>query len=80
MSSLKKHLNPFRQIFDTLSAPDDRDYVRFEPELYTASPDLDDTSEENIKALQEAGLKFIADNGPELERVADRIVALGDSE
>lgn len=48
-------------------------YIRIEPELYNASPDMDDASEKNLKALDEAGLYYISENEAVLERVMDNL-------
>lgn len=67
-----------KQMFRTLEPEDAVDYLRLEPELHDARPDMDDTSQENVVALHEAGLKYIADHEGELERVVDRLIELNE--
>jgi patatin-like phospholipase/acyl hydrolase len=37
-------------------------FIRTEPGLHNASPDMDDASPKNLAALKEAGTKYVADN------------------
>ena len=48
-------------------------YVRIEPGLNGASPDLDDASGDNLKALRRAGRKCVRKNENELDRVAEEL-------
>ncbi|MEM9858900.1 MAG: patatin-like phospholipase family protein [Bacteroidota bacterium] len=51
-----------KQIYDTLPTSDKTDYYRLEPQLGTASSDMDDASVENLKALEAAGQDFVQDD------------------
>ena len=51
-----------KQIYDTLLTSDKTDYYRLEPQLGTASSDMDDASVENLKALEAAGQDFVQDD------------------
>ena len=49
-------------------------YVRLEPELHKANPEMDDASKENIKNLKEAGAKYIAENKERLDKIVNELV------
>lgn len=61
-----------KQLFDTTNAPDN--YIRIEPDLYNASPNLDDASDDNLKNLREAGLQYIANNTEQLNKIVDKLI------
>jgi len=61
-----------RKIWETTGTPEN--YVRLEPALYDAKSDMDDASEKNLKALHEAGLKYVADNEKLLLSLADKLL------
>jgi patatin-like phospholipase/acyl hydrolase len=48
-------------------------YVRLEPELGKAKPDMDDASKENIAQLKDAGECFIKEHAEELEGIVDKL-------
>jgi uncharacterized protein len=50
-------------------------YVRLQSDLEQASDDLDDASEENMRALQAEAAALIAASGPELDRVCAILTA-----
>lgn len=62
------------QMFDAVGKPDQ--YVRIEPDLFNASPEMDDASTENLNNLKVAGQICAEDNNAILERVADRLIAM----
>ena len=63
------------QMFATLDESDRRDYYRLEPGLFEACSEMDIATPENITNLQQAGLKFVHDNGNMLEEIATKILA-----
>jgi len=62
-----------KQIFDAVGKPDQ--YVRIEPNLFDASPEMDNASLENLNALKVAGQVCAEENDKLLERVADDLIA-----
>jgi len=48
-------------------------YVRLEPELGKAKPEMDDASDKNIQQLKDAGECFIKDHVEELDEIARRL-------
>ncbi|MDX8338435.1 patatin-like phospholipase family protein [Draconibacterium sp. IB214405] len=63
-----------KQIFDAVGKP--KQYVRIEPELYNASPEMDDASIKNLEALRIAGQKCADDNDQLLNDVAKKLIAM----
>ena len=51
-------------------------YYRFEPGLYGASIDMDDTSESNIRALISAGDRYLDNNHPMIDAVISKLMRL----
>ncbi|MDR1346251.1 MAG: patatin-like phospholipase family protein [Bacteroidales bacterium] len=49
-------------------------YVRLEPGLNKAAPDMDDASQNNIEKLKDAGLYYISENVEMLDKIVDTIV------
>ena len=62
-----------KQIYDAVNAPGQ--YVRIEPSLGKANPDMDDASAGNLTALRDAGLKAVKKYKGELDRIAGLLVA-----
>jgi patatin-like phospholipase/acyl hydrolase len=62
-----------RKIWETTGTPEN--YIRLEPSLYEANSEMDDASAKNLKALHEAGLKFVTDNEKLLESIVDKLIA-----
>ncbi|MCL2026811.1 MAG: patatin-like phospholipase family protein [Leptospirales bacterium] len=60
-----------RQLFKTAECSDC--YVRLEPELGKASPDMDDASDENIRRLIEAGEYFVSENVEALDEIVEKL-------
>jgi patatin-like phospholipase/acyl hydrolase len=54
----------------------EKNYVRIEPGLNKAAPDMDDASERNIDKLRDAGLYYIAENAEQLDAVVDKLMEL----
>jgi len=61
-----------KQIFDTLSAQNKKDYHRLEPKIVKADPEMDNASVENLQLLKEDGISYVAD--PVAEKEIDEIV------
>lgn len=68
-----------REIYKTIKVRKDYalPYLRIEPELGKASPDMDDASPENLIALRDAGQKAAEGNVQELRRFARQLIAAG---
>lgn len=64
-----------QQLFDAAGCP--AHYIRLAPELVLASDEMDDTSRENLTALEEDGRRFIANHQDQLEAIADDLIAFG---
>ncbi len=62
------------QIFDAVGKP--KQYVRIEPELFNASPEMDDASIENLNELKVAGQMCAEDNEEALDQVADTLITM----
>ena len=52
-------------------------YIRLEPALGKAKPDMDDASEANIKNLKAAGDTFVKDNKKKLDAIVDDLLRYG---
>ena len=50
-----------------------RSYIRLEPELRKAKPDMDDASAENIRQLIDAGECFVKDNAELLDEIVKQL-------
>ena len=49
-------------------------YVRLEPKLCEASPEMDDVSKDNIKNLKEAGEKYIKEHKEDLDKIVENLL------
>ncbi|MEO1054753.1 MAG: patatin-like phospholipase family protein [Bacteroidota bacterium] len=65
-----------KQIYGTLEGEDSRDYHRLEPSLGGAKSNMDDASDKNLKALENAGLSFVEDprNSEELDAIVEKLI------
>jgi len=65
-----------KQIFDTLKPADKKDYYRLEPEVITASYEMDDASIENLRNLESDALNYIAKKNvaKQLNEIADKLL------
>jgi hypothetical protein len=63
-----------RQLFAVAGCSDC--YVRLEPELGKAKPDMDDALEENIAQLIDAGECFVKDNAEVLEGMVNQLLVI----
>jgi patatin-like phospholipase/acyl hydrolase len=61
-----------RQFFNVAGCSDN--YVRLEPGLNKAAPEMDDVSEKNIDKLKDAGLYYIAENAELLDNVVEELI------
>ena len=62
------------QIFDAAGVPDN--YVRINTELPTdINPEMDDASEENMKALKQLGTEMAQNNEADVDRLIDMLLA-----
>ncbi len=49
-------------------------FIRVEPELHDASPDMDDASPKNLMALQHAAVKFVKDNPEKINDIVNKLI------
>lgn len=61
------------KIWDTTTTPDH--FIRLAPDLYEASPEMDDASLKNLNCLREAGTKFVTENLDKLNEVVKLLIA-----
>jgi patatin-like phospholipase/acyl hydrolase len=61
-----------RQLFKIAGCRDC--YVRLEPELGKAKPEMDDVSDENIRQLKDAGACFIKEHVRELDEIVEKVL------
>ncbi|MEY3248689.1 MAG: hypothetical protein RL742_732 [Bacteroidota bacterium] len=54
-----------------------KQYHRLVPELHTADPEMDNVSEKNIAALDQAGIQNAYDMDDQLNEIADRLIEAG---
>jgi patatin-like phospholipase/acyl hydrolase len=63
-----------KKMYETLGARNTQNYHRLMPELNNASPEMDDTSKDNIFNLIQAGLKYISQNKKELDHIVKKLI------
>ena len=63
-----------RKMYETLSARNHKNYHRLMPHLQNASPEMDDTSPENILELLQAGFSFVNYNKEQLVLIAKKLI------
>jgi adenylosuccinate lyase len=63
-----------RQLFKVAGCSDC--YVRLEPELGKAKPEMDDVSDENIRQLKDAGECFVKEHVEELDEIVDKLLVV----
>ncbi len=63
-----------RKMYETLSARNHKNYHRLMPNLQNASPEMDDTSPENIFELLQAGFSFVNENKEHLVTIAKKLI------
>jgi len=61
-----------KQLFNVAGCSDC--YVRLEPELGKAKPEMDDASDENIRQLKNTGENFINDHLEKLDKIANSLL------
>jgi len=62
------------KMYETLGERNSKNYHRLMPSLKNASPEMDDTSKENIYELIQAGLFFVEQNQNELVNIAKKLI------
>ncbi len=62
-----------RKLYSAICRPEQ--YIRIMPQLFTASDDMDNVSDKNLEALNQAGIQNAYDQESELERIADLLLA-----
>lgn len=62
------------KMWDTLEGDAKKDYYRLEPELKTASPEMDNVSKKNLKLLHDAGQSYVFENVGKLNEIVDKLV------
>jgi uncharacterized protein len=63
-----------RKMYETLGTRNEQNYYRLMPALKNASPEMDDTSKNNIYELIQAGLSFVEQNREELNLIAKKLI------
>ncbi|MFT5054179.1 MAG: patatin-like phospholipase/acyl hydrolase [Oceanospirillaceae bacterium] len=65
-----------RMMFDTVVKKGDtnKDYIRIDPDLLSASSEMDDASEENMNHLREAGLDYVASNKNQIDAIVKKLI------
>ena len=65
-----------KQIFDTLSAQNKKDYHRLEPKILTADSEMDNASVENLQRLKEDGLSYVSNTeaDKELDDIVEKLI------
>lgn len=63
-----------RKMYQTLGTRNEQNYHRLMPALKNASPEMDDTSKNNIYELIQAGLSFVEQNREELNMIAKKLI------
>ncbi len=62
------------KMWDTLDADDKKDYYRLEPDLKTASPEMDNVKKKNLKLLKEAGESYVFEHTEKLNEIVDKLL------
>ncbi|HNW89199.1 MAG TPA: patatin-like phospholipase family protein [Bacteroidales bacterium] len=63
-----------KQMFDTLSERDKKDYFRLEPSIEGAKSAMDNATTGNIQELVAAGRRFVTDHDEILNRIVERLI------
>jgi uncharacterized protein len=63
-----------RKMFESSGARNAKNYHRLMPSLQNASPEMDDTSKNNIYELIQSGLFFVEQNQKELASIAKKLI------
>lgn len=64
-----------QKMYETLSDRNAHNYYRIMPDLKEASPEMDDTSKENIFNLIQAGLSYVNENQEQLNNVVKKLIS-----
>lgn len=63
-----------KKMFEAGGESDGADYYRLEPSLLDALPEMDNVDLDNLLALQQAGLAYVADHSELLNEIADKLI------
>lgn len=63
-----------QKMYETLGNRNSQNYHRIMPDLKKASPEMDDTSKENIFNLIQAGLTYINQNQEQLDQIVKKLI------
>ena len=63
-----------QKMYETLGNRNSQNYHRLMPDLKKASPEMDDTSKENVFNLIQAGLSFINQNQEQLNQIVKKLI------
>ncbi len=63
-----------QKMFETLGVKNSQNYHRIKPDLKKASPEMDETSKENVFNLIQAGLSYINDNEAKLNEIVKKLI------
>ncbi|NVO18442.1 MAG: patatin-like phospholipase family protein [Bacteroidetes bacterium] len=64
-----------KQMFKTITTPDQPDYYRLEPSREPADGNMDNATTKNMDALREAGMRFVSENDNLLDQLSDILIA-----
>ena len=62
------------KMYETLGNRNSKNYHRIMPELKKASPEMDETSKENVFNLIQAGLAYISENQEDLNQIVKKLI------
>jgi uncharacterized protein len=62
------------KMYETLGLRNSKNYYRLMPLLKDASPEMDDTSKQNIYELIQAGLSYVEQNQDKLVEIAEKLI------
>lgn len=62
------------KMWDTLEDTNKKDYYRLEPDLKTASPNMDNVKKKNLKLLSDAGQSFVFENIEKLNEIVNKLL------
>ena len=63
-----------RQIFDTLTGPNKKNYYRIEPKIITADGAMDNADVNNLRALYADGVTCVQKNIKTLNELVDKLI------
>ena len=63
-----------QKMYEAIGNKNSKNYHRIMPDLKKASPEMDDTSKENIFNLIQAGLYYVNENQDQLNNVVKKLI------